>query len=127
MPSEQNDSTLVDEEVDEATINELREYLSHCTSMIMVCPVLNALSNYPLAKTEACKGLPPQKQEQIKKWETELDNFKASFNVGDRVNWSKCPAHCEQFAPFVITAIDGDYAKLDLFEKPVLLTELRKP
>ncbi|MBW4547890.1 MAG: hypothetical protein KME25_26110 [Symplocastrum torsivum CPER-KK1] len=50
----------------------------------------------------------------------------AAKQVGDRVNWSKCPAHCEQFAPFEITAIDGDYAKLDLFEKPVLLCELTK-
>ncbi|MBD1806174.1 DUF3987 domain-containing protein [Microcoleus sp. FACHB-SPT15] len=127
MPSEQNDSTLVDQEVDEATINELRECLLHCTSMSMVCLVLNALSNYPSAKTEACKGLPPQKQQQKKEWEAELDELKASFKVGDHVYWSKCPAPCEQFAPFEITAIDGDYANLDLFEKPVLLTELRKP
>ena len=49
-----------------------------------------------------------------------------SFKVGDRVNWSNCPAHCEQFAPFEITAINGDYAKLDLFEKPVLLSEIEK-
>jgi hypothetical protein len=48
------------------------------------------------------------------------------LKIGDRVYWSKCPAHCEQFAPFEITAIDGDYAKLDLFEKPVLLTELHR-
>ena len=50
----------------------------------------------------------------------EVDRFK----VGDRVIWDNCPSHCEQFAPFEITAIDGDYAKLDLFKKPVLLTEL---
>ncbi|MBW4548888.1 MAG: hypothetical protein KME25_31465 [Symplocastrum torsivum CPER-KK1] len=49
-----------------------------------------------------------------------------TMQVGDRVNWSQCPGHCEQFAPFEITAIDGDYAKLDLFEKPVLLCELTK-
>ncbi len=48
------------------------------------------------------------------------------LKIGDRVYWSQCPAHCEQFAPFEITAIDGDYAKLDLFEKPVLLTELHR-
>jgi len=51
----------------------------------------------------------------------EVDRFK----VGDRVIWDNCPIHCEEFAPFEITAIDGDYAKLDLFKKPVLLTELR--
>ena len=48
------------------------------------------------------------------------------LKIGDRVYWSGCPAHCEQFAPFEITTIDGDYAKLDLFEKPVLLTELHR-
>jgi hypothetical protein len=50
----------------------------------------------------------------------------ASLKVGNRVYWSKCPAHCEELAPFEITAIDGDYAKLDLFPKPVLLVELTK-
>jgi hypothetical protein len=50
----------------------------------------------------------------------EVDRLK----VGDRVIWDNCPSHCEQFAPFEITAIDGDYAHLDLFSKPVLLAEL---
>jgi hypothetical protein len=54
------------------------------------------------------------------------DESKPYYSVGERVYWSKCPAHCEQFAPFEITAIDSDYAKLDLFEKPVLLTELHR-
>lgn len=48
------------------------------------------------------------------------------LNVGEHVYWSQCPAHCEQFAPFEITAIDGNHAKLDLFEKPVLLSELHR-
>jgi hypothetical protein len=50
---------------------------------------------------------------------------KLSYSVGDRVYWSNCPAHCEEFAPFEIMSIDGDYAKLDLFSKPVLLEELQ--
>ena len=54
---------------------------------------------------------------------TKVDS-KRSFSVGDRVNWSNCPAHCEKFAPFEITSLDGDYAKLDLFSKPVPLDEL---
>jgi hypothetical protein len=54
---------------------------------------------------------------------TKVDS-KRSFSVGDRVNWSNCPAHCEKFAPFEITSLDGDYAKLDLFSKPVPLAEL---
>jgi hypothetical protein len=47
------------------------------------------------------------------------------LKVGDRVHWSKCPGHCESFSPFEITGIEGDYAKLDLFAKPVLLAQLR--
>ncbi len=45
------------------------------------------------------------------------NRFSLRSQLGDRVCWSQCPAHCEQFAPFEITAIDGDYAKLDLFER----------
>jgi hypothetical protein len=47
------------------------------------------------------------------------------FRVGDRVFWENCPSSCEELAPFEITAIDGDYAKLDLINKPVPLTELK--
>jgi hypothetical protein len=47
------------------------------------------------------------------------------LSVGDRVYWSECPSHCENFSPFEITEISGDYAKLDLFAKPVLLAQLR--
>jgi hypothetical protein len=46
------------------------------------------------------------------------------FRVGDRVFWDNCPCNCEELAPFEITAIDGDYAKLDLINKPVPLAEL---
>jgi hypothetical protein len=49
----------------------------------------------------------------------------APLSVGDRVHWSECPSHCESFSPFEITEIEGDYAKLDLFAKPVLLAQLR--
>lgn len=47
------------------------------------------------------------------------------LRVGARVHWDNCPSYCEQFAPFEITSIDGDYAHLDMFSKPVLLSELR--
>jgi hypothetical protein len=47
------------------------------------------------------------------------------FRVGDRVFWENCPSCCEELAPFEITAIDGDYAKLDLINKPVPLAELK--
>jgi predicted P-loop ATPase len=46
--------------------------------------------------------------------------------VDDMVFWSECPAHCSNFAPFQITSIDGDHARLDLIEKPVPLTELSR-
>jgi hypothetical protein len=46
------------------------------------------------------------------------------FKVGAYVHWTECPAHCENFAPFEITAIEGQYAKLDLFAHLVPLSEL---
>jgi putative DNA primase/helicase len=72
----------------------------------------------------AAKRLTVERHAQIKELVIHLNS--RQFRVGDRVYWSKCPAHCEEFAPFEITAIDGDYAKLDLIEKPVRLRELRK-
>jgi hypothetical protein len=47
------------------------------------------------------------------------------FKVGAFVHWTECPAHCENFAPFEITSIEGQYAKLDLFAHLVPLSELR--
>jgi len=47
------------------------------------------------------------------------------LRVGDLVYWDSCPSHCEQFAPFEITGIEGEYARLELFSKPVLLSLLR--
>lgn len=49
-----------------------------------------------------------------------------ALKVGDMVSWSECPAHCSSLAPFEIMAIDGDYAKLDLFEKPVPTSQLSR-
>jgi hypothetical protein len=118
------EEAVVEEWQEEATQNEIANYLSGCTNMLQLATFLNCWNQEAI--DEACKSLSPDQQAQIKEWETELDSFKASFNVGDRVYWSQCPGHCEQFAPFEITAIDGDYAKLDLFEKPVLLCELTK-
>jgi hypothetical protein len=61
-------------------------------------------------QTQTSHNLPKAEGEQLK--------------VGDHVHWSNCPIHCERFAPFEIMSLDGDYAKLDLFEKPVRLAEL---
>jgi hypothetical protein len=49
-----------------------------------------------------------------------------AIGIGDRVIWENCPACCEDLSPFEIMSIDGQYAKLDLFEKPVLLKDLRR-
>jgi hypothetical protein len=47
------------------------------------------------------------------------------LKIGDRVHWNNCPTYCEQLAPFEITSLDGNYAKLDLINKPVSLAQLR--
>ena len=66
-----------------------------------------------------------------KTWEnffhTELRLVEAcNLKVGDRAIWDNAPAHCASITQWwEITAIDGEYAKLDLFSKPVLLAELR--
>lgn len=46
------------------------------------------------------------------------------FQVGDKVMWTNCYAHLSSWQPFVITNIDGDKAKLDIYEHPVPLNEL---
>lgn len=50
------------------------------------------------------------------------------LRVGDLSIWENCPAHCQSFAPFEIMWIDTENgtAKLDLFEKPVPLSQLRR-
>jgi DNA-binding PadR family transcriptional regulator len=48
------------------------------------------------------------------------------LKAGDMVFWSECPAHCSSLAPFQVMSIDDGYAKLDLVEKPVPLTELSR-
>jgi KaiC/GvpD/RAD55 family RecA-like ATPase len=49
-----------------------------------------------------------------------------ALEVGEKVDWINCPGHCESWAPFEIISINNSHAKLDLFEKPVPLTELRR-
>jgi hypothetical protein len=74
----------------------------------------------PNASLEAEVAQPKETAEALKV------GVKRSYSVGDRVHWTNCPTYCEQFAPFEITSIDGDYAKLDLINKPVPLAELRR-
>ena len=48
------------------------------------------------------------------------------LNVGSRVLWDKCPAHCASWNPFTISNIIGGMAWLDIYEKPVPLSALRR-
>jgi hypothetical protein len=48
-----------------------------------------------------------------------------TLKVGDRVFVVSWP-HTDTLAPYLIESIDGNYAKLELFEKPVPLADLRK-
>ncbi len=44
--------------------------------------------------------------------------------VGDKVIWTNCHAHLSSWQPFVVSAIEGDYARLDFYAHPVPLNEL---
>ncbi len=77
----------------------------------------------PEAKASAWSLLPLEEQSRIRALK-QMTNCQL-LKVGDRVNWSECPTHCESFSPFVIDEIEGDYAKLDLFAKLVPLVELQ--
>ncbi|MBW4549079.1 MAG: hypothetical protein KME25_32445 [Symplocastrum torsivum CPER-KK1] len=130
---EQPDSTSVDEaeEVlteeweDEANLNDMAKDLLDCSSIPMLCTLLNAWINYPKAKDEACKRLSAQKQEQIKEWEAELDELKASFKVGDRV-FVNNKSHTDKLGPYSIERIQGYSAKLECFASLISITDLRR-
>jgi hypothetical protein len=74
-------------------------------------------------------ALAPSSTEPNASLETEVAQPKETaevLKVGDRVDWVNCPTSCEQLASFEITSIEGDYAKLDLINKPVPLAQLRR-
>lgn len=48
------------------------------------------------------------------------------LKAGDRVWWDNCPAHCADFNPFTIKRVEDDTAWLDIYSKPVPLSELRR-
>ena len=79
--------------------------------LLYVRPLGSADTMCPIVHAEEC--------ELVRTEETPLQ-------VGDRVIWDECPAHCADLGPFELTAIDGDYGKLDLFSKLVPLSELTK-
>ena len=45
---------------------------------------------------------------------------------GDKVYLQNCPGNCEWAQPFTVLAIKDNYAQLELFEKPVLVSRLSK-
>ncbi len=107
---------------DEETLEDLViEMLGFCESREHLQDICQAPEFTPALIDQASKRLSKEKQAQIETWLEQL-----MLKVGDRVTWENCPAHCERFSPFEIMLIDGNYAKLDLFEKPVLLAELRR-
>ncbi|MCY7284268.1 MAG: hypothetical protein LH679_12715 [Cyanobacteria bacterium CAN_BIN43] len=48
------------------------------------------------------------------------------LEVGDRIWWDNCPGHCYSMNPFTIIAINGEMASLDVYSKPVLMSQLRR-
>lgn len=48
------------------------------------------------------------------------------LKVGDRIWWDNCPGHCHSMNPFTIIAINGDMASLDVYSKPVPMSQLRR-
>jgi predicted transcriptional regulator len=107
---------------DEETLVDLAaEILGFCDSREQLEDIRQMPEFTPALLNQASKRLSAQKHAQIKTWLEQL-----TLQVGDRVNWLNCPAHCSNLAPFEIMAIDSDCAKLDLFEKPIPLVELKK-
>ncbi len=121
---EEPDGKLPGDEATQSTISqELLKALALKGTKLLALLTPVTIQEHHLFEVEllAVVPTPPEVAEPpATETEAEVDRIK----VGTRVHWSNCPAHCEQFAPFEIMSIDGDYAKLDLFEKPVLLTEL---
>ncbi len=126
------------------TLTKLSVHLSHPALQLAALlrlaecwsEVEEAISTDPDSKTDAWAQLTPQEQSQIRALKSEINSeqelnatlrqssVSTQFQVGFRVNWSKCPANCEDLSPFVIDEIHGDEAKLDLFAKLVPLVEL---
>jgi hypothetical protein len=113
----------VTEATDEETILDLAELLQLCDSKEALQEIRQISAFTPAVLNQSCKLLSPERHAQIMQWVIELNQF---LKVGDRVNWENGPAHCSNLAPFEIMSLDGDYAKLDLFEKLVPLSELER-
>ena len=78
----------------------------------------------------SAESLTESNVENVDQWSTDrstVDTFKSNqpFKVGDRVFWDNCPGPCAWGNPFLIMAIEGNSARLDLIAIPVPLTDLR--
>jgi hypothetical protein len=114
-----------EEWADESILNDMVKLLSACTTMQQLATLLRSW-NQAGAIDKAYSQLSSEKLAQISEWQNQLNNHKASLKVGDRVYVTTRP-HTDGCAPYLIQSIHGDYAKLEMFENPVLLVELRKP
>jgi uncharacterized membrane protein YgcG len=92
---------------------------ARCTSRHLLKPPLLLYVRPAGSADTMCPVVYAEECELVRTEETPLQ-------VGDRVIWDECPAHCADLAPFEVTAIQGDYGKLDLFSKLVPLSELTK-
>lgn len=86
----------------------------------LLCPQLNSLPDIAADKTP----------DTTPKNTTTLNNcheiyHREHFEVGDKVIWSDAPAHVSTWNPFTITSIDTETAKLDIYEHPVPLNQLK--
>jgi hypothetical protein len=92
---------------------------ARCTSRHLLKPPLLLYVRPAGSADTMCPVVYAEECELVRTEETPLQ-------VGDRVIWDECPAHCADLGPFELTAIEGDYGKLDLFSKLVPLSELTK-
>jgi len=116
-PLEQSDVTLAvwreevlaEEWKDESALEEMARDLANCSTMMELATYLSCWNHQ--AVQEACSRLSPEKREQIKGWEKELDKVKVDFQEGDRVFVSTAP-HSDGMEPYLIERIEGHSAKL---------------
>jgi hypothetical protein len=116
----ESEGTEVDDEA-EATMQGALTYAINAESWEEIVAVLEVLGFNSAQKAELKRRLA----------EIDADKIRRLYDarplaIDDRANWKNCPAHAEKFAPFEITAIEGDYAKLDLFPNLVPLSELTR-
>jgi hypothetical protein len=123
----QDEPNLVEDDFGEYTdedIEDIRKILEDeklCADLETLAVLRKAWNAEAMNK--ACKRLTVERHAQIKEWVIVLNS--RQFQVGDRVFVTTRP-HTDSSGPYLIESINGEYAKLEMFEKPVPLVELRK-